>query len=450
MKSQGFNYFNIGPRLTLTFALLIAMILGGNGLLVWQFHIASLQTDRLTGGSQQVIAVLRLQESLVSFHQRLDELVQSKDAHRLVTEAEPLRRALLEQIQRTRNALSHLPSETRVDPVFLPTLDAIEIALPSQLEAITEVATLGDWEVVPLRLANEMKLLETQTSALVRRIDQNNSEELTNAVANMRNVQRRILLIVPITAMSTFFIAAFFGWAITRRIIEERINERMRIARELHDTLLQTFQGALLQLGATIDRLPPESQLKPKLAPIVEFMEKGIEEGRDAVQNFRSTDRDTQDLERAFSRLQRELCLREEVDCCVTVQGSPQSLHPMIRDEVYLIGREALVNSFRHSGASRIEVALEYSANHLCVLVRDDGCGIDVNVVESGREGHWGLSGMRERAEKIGAELKVFSRTGNGTEVELRVPGRIAFESPSSSSTANWFAGLYRGWRKSD
>src|SRR6266446_4737241 len=116
MRVSDVNYFNIGPRLTLTFALLITLIIGGNGLLVWQFHIARLQTDGLTGISEQVIAVLRLQESLLSFHQRLDELAQAKDAHLLVTEAEPLRRALLEQTQRTRSSVARLPPEARVDP----------------------------------------------------------------------------------------------------------------------------------------------------------------------------------------------------------------------------------------------------------------------------------------------------------------------------------------------
>src|SRR5258708_360101 len=106
MRIPDVNYFNIGPRLTLTFAVLVALILGGNGLLVWQFHIARVHTDRLTGVSQQVIVVLRLQECLLLFHQRLDELAQAKDAHRMVTEAEPLRSALLEQTQRTRSTLA--------------------------------------------------------------------------------------------------------------------------------------------------------------------------------------------------------------------------------------------------------------------------------------------------------------------------------------------------------
>ncbi len=113
-------------------------------------------------------------------------------------------------------------------------------------------------------------------------------------------------------------------------------------------------------------------------------------------------------------------------------------LRSVIRDDVYRVGREALVNAFRHSRASNIDVQLEYSANHLRVVVRDHGSGIDPQVLPVGRDGHWGLSGMRERAERIGARVKVLSRAGGGTEVELRVPGDIAFES-HFSSLAKWF-----------
>jgi len=101
----------------------------------------------------------------------------------------------------------------------------------------------------------------------------------------------------------------------------------------------------------------------------------------------------------------------------------------MIHDEVYRIGREALTNAFRHSGAKNIEVALVYCTDELRVSVRDDGNGIDPQVLQNGRAGHWGLAGMRERAEKIGAKLEVMSSRTTGTEVELRVPVRIAFES---------------------
>src|ERR1700677_5176694 len=163
MKSSERNYFNVDRRLTLTLALLIAMILGGNWLVILQFEKARLQTDRLTGVSQQLIAVLRLQEGLLSFHQRLNELTQSRDAHRLVTETNPLRTAILEQARETKGTLAYLPSEFVVDPAFLTALDAFATNLPSQLQDITGLATAGDWEAVRLRLENESKRMETTT-----------------------------------------------------------------------------------------------------------------------------------------------------------------------------------------------------------------------------------------------------------------------------------------------
>ena len=133
--------------------------------------------------------------------------------------------------------------------------------------------------------------------------------------------------------------------------------------------------------------------------------------------------------------------MQQEVGYRVTVEGQPRPLHPLVRDEVYRIGREALVNAFRHSRAGNIEVELHYATDQLRILVRDDGCGIDPQVLDTGREGHWGLSGMRERAERIDAQVKVLSRPAGGTEVELRVPGSVAFRSYShdrsqSSQTA--------------
>jgi signal transduction histidine kinase len=139
----------------------------------------------------------------------------------------------------------------------------------------------------------------------------------------------------------------------------------------------------------------------------------------------------------------QELNFQHRTDFRVIVEGRQQPLHPVIRDEVYAISREALVNALRHSRASHIRVDVEYSASHLRVLVWDDGCGIDTQVQATGRDGHWGMAGMRERTHRIGGKLKILSRAGAGTEVELRVPGEIAFESHSSSAS-RWFGGLYR------
>ncbi len=135
--------------------------------------------------------------------------------------------------------------------------------------------------------------------------------------------------------------------------------------------------------------------------------------------------------------------MEDEVDFRVIVDGRPQSLHPILRDEVYRIGREALVNAFRHSRASSIEVELDYASRYFRVLVRDNGCGIDPAVVAEGREGHWGLPGMRERAESIGAQFHVWSGAAAGTEVVLSIPSNIAFQQPSSSSAWKWLGKLY-------
>ena len=220
MRIPSLDRLNIGPRLTLFFIFIILLMLGGNALLLWQFHLVRLQAERLTGVDQELIAVLRFQSDLLSFHAQLDELAESRDIERLKREAGPLSTVLLQDTERTRNALAHLPAEAHLDPTFLPTLEAIESALPSQLEAITGLAALGDWGAVRLRLANEKKPLEAQTSALVKSIDQQVSEEQAEAVSQVVRLQKRILLIVPVTAVFTLLIAAFLGLAITRSITE--------------------------------------------------------------------------------------------------------------------------------------------------------------------------------------------------------------------------------------
>ena len=446
-ESSNLDRLIVGSRLKLTFTILMVLILGGNGLLLWQFHIARRQTDRLNAVNRQVIAVLRLEESLRSFDQRLGELARARDADRIRTEAGPLSKILLEQTQRARDAVTHLPAQIPIDPAFLPTLDAIEITLPSQLEAIASLTAAGDWETVHLRLANELQPMEIQTSVLIENIDREGSAELAKANTNMDGIQRRILVIVPATAVVTFCIAAFLAWVVTRRIIalrlEERIAERTRIARELHDNLLQGVISVSMHLHIATGLLPIDSPAKPLFDRLLQLTGQVIDEGRNTVRDFRSIDRKSEELEGALSRIPQNLDLKDRADFRVVVEGQPQPLHSVIHDEVYSIGREALVNAFRHSGAGKIQVELEYSARYLRVIVRDDGCGIALHVLQSGREGHWGLSGMRERAQRIGAKLKVFSRVGAGTEIELRVPGNIAFEHPSSPA-ARWIANLYR------
>ena len=224
---------------------------------------------------------------------------------------------------------------------------------------------------------------------------------------------------------------------------EERLGERTRIAQELHDTLLQGFLSASMQLHVAVDRLPVDSPAKSPLGRVQQLMGQVIEEGRTAVQGLRSPQSGSLNLEQAFARTQQELAIEDDVGFRVIVNGQPRPLHPMLRDEVYRIGREALVNAFRHSHAKSIEIELEYAASRLRVLVRDNGCGIDPPTLQSGRDGHWGLSGMRERADRVGAKLHVWSRPAAGTEVELSVPSHVAYRSQSSRRALGWFSRLY-------
>ena len=220
---------------------------------------------------------------------------------------------------------------------------------------------------------------------------------------------------------------------------EERLAERTRIAQELHDTLLQGFLSASMQVHVAADGLPATSPAKPTLTRSLQLMRQVIEEGRNAVRGLRSSTSASLNLEQAFSQVKQEFAPGKAIYFRVIVEGEQRPLHPLLRDDIYRIGREALINAFRHSRAQKIEVELKYSPSQLHVLVRDDGCGIEQTILKSGRDGHWGLSGMRERAEQMRARLHVYSSPASGTEIELTVPGHVAFKTDPRRAS-RWFA----------
>jgi signal transduction histidine kinase/ligand-binding sensor domain-containing protein len=225
---------------------------------------------------------------------------------------------------------------------------------------------------------------------------------------------------------------------------EERLAERTRIAQELHDTLLQGFVSASMQLDVAEDQLPEDSPTKPVLRRVLQLMGRVTEEGRNALRGLRTADKDSRNLEQAFLRMRQELAIDEKIGYRVIAHSVTRPLRPAIRDEVYRIGREALVNAFLHAQANTVEVEVEYASRYLRIMVRDDGCGIDPQVLDGGRQGHWGLPGMRERSEGIGASLRLRSRIGAGTEVELTVPSAIAFEDQSHGPVSHWLTWLNR------
>jgi signal transduction histidine kinase len=254
---------------------------------------------------------------------------------------------------------------------------------------------------------------------------------------------RALFMLLTLTAVVALFRLRVRRLAYQLNLrFEERLAERTRIARELHDTLLQGFLSASIHVGIAADALPQDSGAKPMLNRGLELMDGVIDEARNALSGLRSSPSDSLDLADAFAHIPEELGSREQigkaVDFRLIVKGQQRPVHPVLRDEVYRIGREALTNAFRHSHAKKIEMELEYSLKGLCIRVRDDGCGIDAHVVRSGKEGHFGVSGMRERADLMGAQFRVMSGAAAGTEIELSVPGHIAFQSESDGK-ASWF-----------
>jgi signal transduction histidine kinase/ligand-binding sensor domain-containing protein len=225
--------------------------------------------------------------------------------------------------------------------------------------------------------------------------------------------------------------------ALYRGRMEARIAERERIARELHDTLLQSFQAVLMKFHAGVKMIrnrPDDAETM--LERTLDQAEQAIVEGRDAVQGLRSSTIITNDLARAIQALGAKLATDQgdsnAPDFGVQVDGTSRDLAPIVRDDVYRIAGEAVRNAFKHANALRIEVEIQYDQRHLRLRIRDDGKGIDPKVLEAGaRAGHYGLPGLQERARVVGGKLTVWSEPGSGTEIQLTIPASVVYASAS-------------------
>jgi signal transduction histidine kinase len=217
--------------------------------------------------------------------------------------------------------------------------------------------------------------------------------------------------------------------------LDARVNERSRIARELHDTLLQSFHGLMFQFQAARNMLPRRpDEAMDVLDGAIGATEQAISEGRSAIQQLRSEQLGEGDLSQWLTATGQELARSQSDNGDVpifrlTVEGERKTLTALPRDEVCRITREILRNAFQHAEASQIEVEIRYDDRELRVRIRDDGKGIARQVLQGGGSaGHWGLRGVRERAQQIGARLDFWSEAGAGTEVELTIPASIAYE----------------------
>jgi len=222
---------------------------------------------------------------------------------------------------------------------------------------------------------------------------------------------------------------------------EERLSERTRIARELHDTLLQSFQGLTLHFQRARNLLPSRAEEAIQtLDRALDGAEQAIVEGREAILDMRSPSLAVNDLAGEITRLGEELTASngegDPLSFRVLIEGTARPLHPLLQVEIFRIAREALRNTFSHSHAQRIEAEITYTKRLFRLRIRDDGKGIDASVLQEGeRAGHWGLPGMRERAKRIGGQLDVWSEPGAGTEVELTIAGWIAYRSSPVRAT---------------
>ena len=215
---------------------------------------------------------------------------------------------------------------------------------------------------------------------------------------------------------------------------EERVAERTRIARELHDTLLQSFQGLMLRFQA-VHELMQDGKAKKQLQETLKRADQAIAESRSAVYDLRLSTVPTNDFAQAVQALGAELATEDAPPFRLAVEGGPRELHPIVRDEFYRIAREALRNAFNHAHAHRIEVEITYAERVFRLRIRDDGEGIPPEVLKQGRPGHYGLDGMRERAEQMGAKFGIWSgASGAGTEIELTISASTAY-----SKSANRF-----------
>jgi ligand-binding sensor domain-containing protein/signal transduction histidine kinase len=228
--------------------------------------------------------------------------------------------------------------------------------------------------------------------------------------------------------------------------IDAQVNERMRIARELHDTLLQSFQGVAFQLQAARKLLLRKADnAQEVLDEAVLATEEAIREGRSAIRDLRPEPAAQRDFPELLNAVGRELTTAHAPDGNVPsyrvfVEGKQQDLSPMVQDEVYRISREVIRNAFAHAAASHIELEIRYETDQLRLRVRDDGKGIDSKVLEAGgRSGHFGIPGMRERAQRIGSQLNFWSETGAGTEVELTVPASMAYQKRHNARRSRLF-----------
>jgi signal transduction histidine kinase/ligand-binding sensor domain-containing protein len=237
--------------------------------------------------------------------------------------------------------------------------------------------------------------------------------------------------------MLCFVVGVLLLWAIYRlrlhRIagtmkarFDERLAERTRIARELHDTFLQTIQGSKLVADDALSATTDPSHMRQAMEKLSTWLARATEEGRAALNSLRTSATEVNDLAGGFRRALEECRIHSPMEVSLQASGQIQEMHPIVRDEVYRIGYEAIRNACVHSQATQLRVELSY-AQDLSLRIHDNGVGIDPDIVRRGKPGHFGLQSMRERTARIMGKFSVESSAGFGTVITLIVPGGIIY-----------------------
>ena len=458
-------------------------MIAGDAVSIWQLRQLEAHTKVVKTADKASSAIVRLHLDVNSFSGGVAVLTRSYDARQFVNQAALLRETFLRHVQDAEQILNSSP-EIAQDAFTSSTLKTLKVTLPSQIDSEIELANVGDWLAIQLRLTGQIQDLIDLSSSLVEGVEERVFQQRATMNEETEQVRHRLFIVVPAAWLLTLLVAAALGWYITRSItvplseltigaealargdfrhevnvggndelavlgkafnhaarqldhqfemtLEARVGERTRIARELHDTLLQSFHGLLLGFQTVFQLLPERAvDAKEKLGSVIEQAARAITEGRDAVQGLRDSVIEGNELAPAISILGEELATHSNNSrpaFRVAVEGESRDLHPILRDEVYKISAEALRNAFQHAQAGRVEVEIRYDTEQFRLRVRDDGKGIDPVILSAqGTEGHFGLSGMRERATIMGAKLTVWSEVGAGTEVELCIPANTAY-----------------------
>jgi signal transduction histidine kinase len=212
---------------------------------------------------------------------------------------------------------------------------------------------------------------------------------------------------------------------------DERLEERTRLARDLHDTLMQTIQGSKMVVDNARESPLDSPRMQKAMDRLSEWLGRAVVEGRAALAALRSSATEGNDLADALRRVGDDCQINRAMPVSLLLHGRSREMHPIARDEVYLIGYEAIRNACMHSGGTQVIVELEYGQD-LRLRIRDNGHGMSQEILQFGKAGHFGLKGMRERAGRIGGRLTLFSSQGKGTEICLVVPGSAIFKIPYS------------------